>query len=44
MRVNEALLEAHVSHRDDALGISEEFVRLQAGSGLAECGGGSPHG
>ena len=31
MSVDEALLEAHSSNRDSRLGISERFVRLQAG-------------
>jgi pimeloyl-ACP methyl ester carboxylesterase len=33
MAVDEALLEAHGSHRDQRLGISEQFVRLHAGPG-----------
>jgi pimeloyl-ACP methyl ester carboxylesterase len=31
MAIDEAQLEAHASYRDQRLGISEEFVRLQAG-------------
>ncbi|SRR6266568_2658358 len=31
MPVDEALLEAHASYRDERLGISERFVRLRAG-------------
>ena len=33
MAIDEALLEAHASHRDQRLGISEEFIRIEAGTG-----------
>jgi pimeloyl-ACP methyl ester carboxylesterase len=32
MGIDEALLEAHASYRDQRLGISEEFIRIDAGS------------
>src|SRR5439155_7824379 len=33
MAIDEALLEAHASQRDQRLGISEEFIRIEAGTG-----------